>query len=104
MWRQVATVQVCFRILTAIALMFCVLAASAEERADQRRSEMLVTTDWLAAHLQDSDLIVLCIADNDQFYLAGMSGRQADSRVRSGSCARRRSQSVAHCRSAAKNL
>lgn len=32
---------------------------------------MLVTTDWLAAHLHDSDLVVLCIAENDHFYSAG---------------------------------
>lgn len=32
---------------------------------------MLITTEWLASHLQDSDLIVLCIAENDQFYSAG---------------------------------
>jgi thiosulfate/3-mercaptopyruvate sulfurtransferase len=32
---------------------------------------MLVTTDWLASHLHDPDLVVLCIADDEQFYSAG---------------------------------
>lgn len=32
---------------------------------------MLVTTDWLASHLHDPDLVVLCVADDEQFYSAG---------------------------------
>jgi thiosulfate/3-mercaptopyruvate sulfurtransferase len=32
---------------------------------------MLVTTEWLATHKHDSDLIVLCVAENDQFYSSG---------------------------------
>lgn len=34
-------------------------------------SEMLVSTDWLATHLHDSNLIVLCIVDEDSFYSSG---------------------------------
>ena len=32
---------------------------------------MLVTTDWLATHLQDENLVVLCVAERDEFYSAG---------------------------------
>ena len=32
---------------------------------------MLVTTEWLATHIHDSDLIVLCVAEDVQFYSSG---------------------------------
>jgi len=32
---------------------------------------MLVTTDWLEAHLHDAELIVLCIVDDERFYSSG---------------------------------
>jgi thiosulfate/3-mercaptopyruvate sulfurtransferase len=35
------------------------------------RSEMLVTTEWLAEHLQDPDLVVLCIGSSREFYEKG---------------------------------
>jgi thiosulfate/3-mercaptopyruvate sulfurtransferase len=35
------------------------------------KSEMLVSTDWLATHLHDSKLIVLCIVDDERFYSSG---------------------------------
>ncbi len=31
------------------------------------RSQMLVSTDWLAQHLNDSDVVVLCIAASAEF-------------------------------------
>jgi thiosulfate/3-mercaptopyruvate sulfurtransferase len=34
----------------------------------QLRSQMLVTTQWLAAHLHDPDLVVLCVAATPEFY------------------------------------
>ena len=35
------------------------------------RSEMLVTTDWLASHLHDENIVVLCIVEDEQFYSRG---------------------------------
>jgi thiosulfate/3-mercaptopyruvate sulfurtransferase len=63
--------RILVRIIVGTALAFWVLAASAQETVDQRRIEMLVTTDWLATHLQDTDLVVLCVAEDDRFYSAG---------------------------------
>src|SRR3954469_6701048 len=46
-------------------------AAQPKDKVDQPRSEMLVSPGWLAAHLRDSDLVILCIADDQSFYSAG---------------------------------
>lgn len=35
--------------------------------ASSVRSEMLVSTDWLAQHLHDPDVVVLCIASSAEF-------------------------------------
>jgi thiosulfate/3-mercaptopyruvate sulfurtransferase len=35
--------------------------------APKLRPEMLVTTEWLAEHLQDPDLVVLCVAASPEF-------------------------------------
>lgn len=35
------------------------------------RPEMLVTTAWLADHLKDTDLVVLCIDSAPEFYSRG---------------------------------
>jgi thiosulfate/3-mercaptopyruvate sulfurtransferase len=51
-------------LLTMIAIPFL----AAVESGTPAREEMLVSTDWLAKHLQDRNLIVLCIADNERFY------------------------------------
>lgn len=39
--------------------------------APKLRPEMLVTTNWLAEHLQDPDLVVLCISSTPEFYTKG---------------------------------
>lgn len=46
-------------------------SAASAQQVDQPRANMLVTTDWLAAHLEDNNLIVLCVADDEQFYSSG---------------------------------
>jgi len=43
---------------------------AAQSEAPIRR-EMLVNTDWLATHLHDPNLIVVCIVDDERFYLSG---------------------------------
>src|SRR6476620_11795431 len=35
------------------------------------RQQMLVTTGWLAEHLHDQDLVVLCISATPEFYSKG---------------------------------
>ena len=35
------------------------------------RSEMLVTTEWLAEHLNDHDVVVLCVNSTPEFYSKG---------------------------------
>lgn len=35
------------------------------------RSEMLVSTDWLAQHLNDPTVVVLCVASSREFYTKG---------------------------------
>lgn len=42
--------------------------ASAETPQNKVRTEMLVTTKWLAAHLNDADIVVVCVAGSDGFY------------------------------------
>ena len=58
---------------TALVLSTTILCSAllAIESANAVPGEMLVTTDWLATHLHDSDLIVLCIVDDDRFYSSG---------------------------------
>ena len=51
--------------------MFVALYASAELAEPKVRSEMLVSTGWLDAHLHDTDLVVLCVVEDDAFYSAG---------------------------------
>jgi thiosulfate/3-mercaptopyruvate sulfurtransferase len=41
------------------------------EETPKLRPEMLVTTQWLADHLHDPDLVVLCIGSNADFYAKG---------------------------------
>src|SRR5689334_5877517 len=39
--------------------------------AEKLRPEMLVTTEWLADHLKDPDLAVLCVDSTPEFYARG---------------------------------
>jgi thiosulfate/3-mercaptopyruvate sulfurtransferase len=39
--------------------------------AEKLRPEMLVTTEWLADHLKDPDLVVLCVDSTPEFYSRG---------------------------------
>ena len=45
--------------------------ALAQNAPPQTRSEMLVSTDWLAGHLDDPGLIVLSVSSGRDFYLSG---------------------------------
>jgi thiosulfate/3-mercaptopyruvate sulfurtransferase len=60
---------------TAIVVLLLTMVATvplqALESSTAVRAEMLVSTDWLAKHLQDPKLIVVCIADDESFYSSG---------------------------------
>lgn len=59
-------------LLTWLALTANVYAAGTEESAAAEvNRDMLVSTEWLAQHLNDSSVVVLCIAANRDFYLSG---------------------------------
>lgn len=45
--------------------------AQAQTESNTVRDEMLVSTSWLADHLHDANLVVLCIADDPEFYSRG---------------------------------
>ena len=47
--------------------------------APKLRPEMLVTTAWLAEHLQDRDLVVLCVGSTPEF--CNIAGRLACTEV-----------------------
>lgn len=58
--------------MTAKSILFVLLAGTlAFAQTPKLRPEMLVSTDWLAAHLNDPDLVVLCITSTDDFYSKG---------------------------------
>lgn len=52
------------------SLLMC-LAVHLSASADSVRSEMLVSTDWLAQRLNDPELVVLCVAASPDFYSKG---------------------------------
>lgn len=52
------------------------LSSAAQNRADSPgkspvNTKMLVSSAWLADHLQDPDLVILCIASDQKFYSSG---------------------------------
>src|SRR5580765_3376569 len=49
----------------AIAVPAC---AQIADSAPPLRKEMLVTTAWLAGHLNDADMVVLCVNSTPEFY------------------------------------
>ncbi len=49
----------------------CVFAQSQGSGAPRLRSEMLVSTEWLAAHLHDPELVVLSVSAAPEFYTRG---------------------------------
>ena len=57
--------------LLALVLASALCAQNAESGAPPLRKEMLVTTEWLAAHLYDPDLVVLSVGSSPEFYSQG---------------------------------
>ena len=63
-----------FRTITLAGLamiMAASLLCGQTSPAPKLRPEMLVTTEWLAEHLHDQDLVVLCISSTPEFYSKG---------------------------------
>lgn len=62
-------------LLMAVLLLLAVasvpLSLAGQAQKFPVRTEMLVSTQWLAAHLHDEDMVVLCIASNQSFYAQG---------------------------------
>lgn len=60
------------RTIILLALAFALttgalLCAQTGSDTPRLRPEMLVTTEWLAAHLQDADLVILCVGATPEF-------------------------------------
>jgi thiosulfate/3-mercaptopyruvate sulfurtransferase len=59
------------KLLVAALALLPGLLLSAQDAGPKLRSEMLVTTGWLAANLSEPDVIVLCINSTPEFYSKG---------------------------------
>lgn len=57
--------------LLALAMATSLCGQTTESSAPHLRKEMLVTTEWLAAHLHDPDLVVLSVGSAPEFYSKG---------------------------------
>src|ERR1051325_7412045 len=57
--------------LLVLAMATSLCGQTAESAAPPLRKEMLVTTEWLAAHLHDPDLVVLSVGSAPEFYSKG---------------------------------
>jgi thiosulfate/3-mercaptopyruvate sulfurtransferase len=58
-------------VLAALMLLADVSGKTQASVPPKLRPEMLVTSDWLRKHLQDADLVVLCIDSTGEFYSKG---------------------------------
>lgn len=61
--------------LSLLLVVSCMARAQAylkaEPQASEVSSQMLVSTEWLAEHLNDADVAVICVAGDPAFYLRG---------------------------------
>jgi thiosulfate/3-mercaptopyruvate sulfurtransferase len=62
-----------FRAIALAVVGFMVVSSVCAETssAPKLRPEMLVTTEWLADHLKDPNLVVLCVDSTPEFYAKG---------------------------------
>jgi thiosulfate/3-mercaptopyruvate sulfurtransferase len=58
-------------VLGLVGLSAPCLSAAPPQGAPAAHPELLVSAGWLAAHLHDANLVILCIAQNPEFYSAG---------------------------------
>ncbi|HJX85828.1 MAG TPA: rhodanese-like domain-containing protein, partial [Candidatus Angelobacter sp.] len=60
-------------LITPVLMLASVLAQAqpAQSTHSSLRTEMVVSTDWLAGHLHDPDLVVVCVTATPEFYSKG---------------------------------
>jgi thiosulfate/3-mercaptopyruvate sulfurtransferase len=58
-------------VFSAISLLALLAPVARASDSSPVRTSMLVSTEWLAAHRSDSNLVVLCIASDESFYNKG---------------------------------
>ena len=72
-----AYIEYVFDATLVIAVLFAVISPASplhairDELGPKVRTEMVVTTNWLAKHVHDPDVIVICVAANNGFYANG---------------------------------
>src|SRR6185437_1109390 len=54
-----------------LGLVFTPIFSMAQTSSNDVNTSMLVSTTWLASHLHDPNLVILCVADNADFYSGG---------------------------------
>src|SRR6185437_3124708 len=54
-----------------LGLVFTPIFSMAKTSSNDVNTSMLVSTTWLASHLHDPNLVILCVADNADFYSGG---------------------------------
>jgi len=58
-------------VMAVVACLVLALLATANTTGSKSPSQMLIQTDWLAAHLNDSNVVVIHVAPNKSSYDAG---------------------------------
>jgi thiosulfate/3-mercaptopyruvate sulfurtransferase len=61
-------------LLTAVLMMFA--ASSLQSSQKEKKNEMLVSTEWLAKHIQDKSLVILHIGDKKEYEAEHIPGAQ----------------------------
>jgi thiosulfate/3-mercaptopyruvate sulfurtransferase len=59
------------RMVSALLVLLSVMSVRAQSDHPRLRQEMLVSTQWLADHLHDPDLVILCVSPTAEFCSKG---------------------------------
>ena len=59
------------RIISALLVLLSVISVRAQSDHPRVRQEMLVSSQWLADHLRDPDLVILCVSPAMEFCSKG---------------------------------
>jgi len=69
--------KACFVVFVALLAYVCALHSPAKPFVDQGvRSSMIVSTEWLAKHLNDGSLVLLQVGEKDEYSAAHIPGAQ----------------------------
>src|SRR5215831_10154274 len=63
--------SICAACLAGLSAVAAGQVETQDSKTPHVRSEMLVSSDWLASHLGDRDLVILCIASSADFCANG---------------------------------